>query len=85
MRVVGVTVVPHEAFLGGGSLPGQTLPSYAVRIDAEDAATFARSLREAKVPVVSRLHDGAVYLDMRTLFPSECDQVVITFDEITKE
>jgi len=85
MRVVGVTVVPHEAFLGGGSLPGQTLPSYAVRIDAEDAAAFARRLREAKVPVVSRLHDGAVYLDMRTLFPSECDQVVITFDEIIKE
>jgi len=85
LRVVGVTVVPHEAFLGGGSLPGQTLPSYAVRIDADDAATFARRLREAKMPVVSRVHEGAVYLDMRTLFPSECDQVVETFDEIIKE
>jgi L-seryl-tRNA(Ser) seleniumtransferase len=81
MRVVGVSVVPHEAFLGGGSLPGQTLPSYAIRVDAEDAASFARRLREAKVPVVSRVHDGAVYLDMRTLFPSECDQVVATFGE----
>lgn len=82
LRGVGVSVVPHEAFLGGGSLPGQTLPSYAVRIDAEEAAEFARRLREAKVPVVSRVHDGAVYLDMRTLFPSECDTVVETFDEM---
>lgn len=82
LRKVGVSVVPHEAFLGGGSLPGQTLRSYAVRIDAEEAAECARRLREAKVPVVSRVHDRAVYLDMRTLFPSECDRVVETFDEV---
>jgi len=82
LRVVGVSVVPHEAFLGGGSLPTQTLPSTAVRIDAEEATGFARRLREARVPVVPRVHDGAVYLDMRTLFPSECDQVVATVGEV---
>jgi L-seryl-tRNA(Ser) seleniumtransferase len=82
LRVVEVSVVPHEAFLGGGSLPGQTLPSYAVRIDAEDAPELARRLREATVPVVSRVHDGAIYLDMRTLFPSECVMVVNTFGQV---
>ncbi|MEI7945440.1 MAG: L-seryl-tRNA(Sec) selenium transferase [bacterium] len=80
--VVEVSVVPHEAFLGGGSLPGQTLPSYAVRIDAEDAPELARRLREATVPVVPRVHDGAIYLDMRTLFPSECVMVVNTFGQV---
>ena len=82
LRVVEVSVVPHEAFLGGGSLPGQTLPSYAVRIDADDAPELARRLREATVPVVSRVHDGAIYLDMRTLFPSECVMVVNTFGQV---
>jgi L-seryl-tRNA(Ser) seleniumtransferase len=85
LRVVSVSVVPHEAFLGGGSLPTQTLPSYAIRIDAEAATEFARRLREARVPVVSRLHEGAVYLDMRTLFPAECDQVVATVGEVMHE
>jgi len=85
LRVVSVSVVPHEAFLGGGSLPTQTLPSYAIRIEADEATEFARRLREARVPVVPRVHDGAVYLDMRTLFPFECDQVVSTFDEIIQE
>jgi L-seryl-tRNA(Ser) seleniumtransferase len=84
LRVVEVSVVPHESFLGGGSLPTQTLPSYAVRIEAEAPTEFARRLREAKVPVVSRLHEGAVYLDMRTLFPSECDQVVATVGEVIR-
>lgn len=82
LRVVEVSVVPHEAFLGGGSLPGQTLPSYAVRIDAEDAPELARRLREATVPVVSRVHDGAIFLDMRTLFPAECVKVVNTFSQV---
>jgi len=82
LRVVEVSVVPHEAFLGGGSLPGQTLPSYAVRIDADDAPELARRLREATVPVVSRVHDGAIYLDMRTLFPSESVMVVNTFGQV---
>lgn len=82
LRVVAVSVVPHEAFLGGGSLPTQTLPSYAVRIEVDDAPALARRLREAKVPLVARVHEGALYLDMRTLFPSECDTVVASFDGI---
>ena len=82
IRDVKVSVVLHEAFLGGGSLPGQALPSYAVRIDAKDASVLARRLREARHPVVPRVHDGALYLDMRTLFPSECVKVVDTFGAI---
>ena len=82
MRDVAILAVPHESFLGGGSLPGQALVSYAVRIEAKDATALARRLREARVPVVPRVHDGAIYLDMRTLFPSECVKVVDTFGEV---
>jgi len=80
---VPVAVVAHEAYLGGGSLPGQALPSFAVRIGTDDAVTLARNLREASVPVVSRVHQDALYLDMRTMMPGECEQVVRTFGEIS--
>jgi L-seryl-tRNA(Ser) seleniumtransferase len=76
-----VAVVEHASFLGGGSLPGEALPSYAVRLGAREgqAATVARQLREAAVPVVSRVHQDAVLLDMRTVSQAECAVIVQTF------
>ena len=78
-----VAVVAHDAYLGGGSLPGQAIPSFAVRIQPRDgqAAVLARGLREAVLPVVSRVHHDAVYLDMRTLAPDECGPLLQTFRE----
>jgi L-seryl-tRNA(Ser) seleniumtransferase len=78
-----VAVVEHASYLGGGSLPGQVLPSFAVRIAVRDgqAAPAARRLREASVPVVCRVHQDALYLDMRTVSEEECAQIVRTFQE----
>ena len=74
-----VSVVEHQAYLGGGSLPGQALPSFAVSIaPTGDIATFARKLREAPCPVVPRIHHGAILLDMRTVLPEECDTLIAT-------
>lgn len=72
-----VSVVEHDSYLGGGALPGQILPSYAVRIDVRggQAAAVARLLREGAVPVVSRVHQEALYLDMRTVASEECAQI----------
>jgi L-seryl-tRNA(Ser) seleniumtransferase len=79
-----VSVVEHSSYLGGGSLPGQVLPSFAVRLAVRDggAATLARRLRESSVPVVSRVHQEALYLDMRTLSAEECERVAQTFSEV---
>ncbi|MCL2105436.1 MAG: L-seryl-tRNA(Sec) selenium transferase, partial [Kiritimatiellaeota bacterium] len=77
-----VAVVAHDAYLGGGALPGQALPSFAVRIKTRDAATLARKLREADVPVVARVHQDALYLDMRTVMPGECGQVIRSFSTV---
>ena len=79
-----ISVVAHEAYLGGGALPGQALPSFAVRIETADAAALARSLRGAPVPVVARIHQGALYLDMRTVMPDECPQVIRAFGKIQR-
>lgn len=78
-----VAVVEHAAYLGGGSLPGQALSSYAVRIAVRggQAATVARQLREAAVPVVSRVYQDAVLLDMRTVSQEECSVIAQTFRE----
>lgn len=76
-----VAVVEHAAYLGGGSLPGQAIPSYAVQVNVRDggAAALARRLRESATPVVCRVHQDAVLLDMRTVSADECGCVASAF------
>jgi L-seryl-tRNA(Ser) seleniumtransferase len=57
------TPVPCWSVPGGGSLPGQSIPSAGVRIDGDHSA----ALRAGDPPVVARVHDGATVLDLRTV------------------
>ncbi len=77
----GITaeVVAAASAVGGGSLPGQTLPTRAVRIAAPHAAKIAAQLRAAAVPVITRLEEGAIWLDPRTVLP---EQESVLLDEI---
>lgn len=73
-----VTVTEETSYLGGGTLPEEGLPSCAVRIKSPDksAADLAQQLRLATVPIVGRIHDEAVLLDMRTVNPSEHEDIL---------
>ena len=55
--------------VGSGSLPVDRLPSTALRIasTAVKPAAIARALRALPIPVVGRIHDEAVWLDLRGL------------------
>ena len=70
-----IDVVESRAPVGGGSLPGFELPSWAVAIrdvrSAGAAESFAAQLRAASVPVVARVADDAVLLDARTLLDGD--------------
>jgi len=58
--------------VGGGSLPGQTLPSIALAITPTSGADeVCRRLREAAVPVLARIEDDWVLLDPRTVVPDQ--------------
>ena len=64
------SICASEATVGGGSLPGETLPSLAHRVPAADLAIAARRLRLAGV--VGRVHEGQLLLDLRSA-PPESD------------
>jgi L-seryl-tRNA(Ser) seleniumtransferase len=70
-------VVDGESVVGGGSLPGGTLPTRLVAITgvAKDGQrrlqTLARVLRQNDTPVVARISDDALLLDPRSVFPEE--------------
>ena len=64
--------VPSMCEIGSGSLPTQGIDSISVRITGSsdaDARALLTRLRQLPTPVIGRLHDGAVWLDMRLAEP----------------
>ncbi|HEX2729064.1 MAG TPA: L-seryl-tRNA(Sec) selenium transferase, partial [Rubrobacteraceae bacterium] len=70
-----IDVAPSIARSGGGTMPVYEIPSFAVRVAGEADALAAR-LRAAAPPVVGRVHEGRVWLDLRTLLPGDEEAVV---------
>ena len=75
------TVVESRSAIGGGSLPGETLPTWVLTFDASGIAGGAevvmKRLREGQPPVVARVEDENVLFDPRTVGPDE-DETLLT-------
>ena len=76
----GLRVVEAETAVGGGSLPGGTLPTRALAIEPSraNADTLAAQLRKpAKhTAVIGRIEDDRLLLDPRTVLPEEDDELI---------
>ena len=69
-RLAGaVEVVLTEATVGGGSLPGETLPSFGLALGGGSADRTLAALRQGNPAVVGRIEGGRVILDLRTVDP----------------
>lgn len=67
-------IIPGESLIGGGSAPTSTLPTFILAVTAGSlsAEELAARLRRHSPPVVARVEEGRVLLDLRTvLSPSE--------------
>jgi L-seryl-tRNA(Ser) seleniumtransferase len=73
-------VIDGESLIGGGSLPGATLPTRLVAIGDNKKPALARkialSLRLQDTPVIGRISDGVLLLDPRTVSPEEDETVI---------
>jgi L-seryl-tRNA(Ser) seleniumtransferase len=73
----GAEIIETTSYAGGGSLPQSALPSVGVALrPARGASGAAARLRKNDRPVIARIEDGRLILDMRTIAPSE-DAVAI--------
>jgi L-seryl-tRNA(Ser) seleniumtransferase len=70
---VGGAPIEVRSTVGGGSLPGETLPSWGVRLGSRSASSVLAALRRGTPAVVARIEDGAVVLDLRTVDPARDD------------
>jgi L-seryl-tRNA(Ser) seleniumtransferase len=73
-----VAATEDVAYVGGGSLPDQKMPSWVVEIVARGIGDgeLAQRLRSGEPAVMGRLRAGKVVLDVRTVFPPQEDALV---------
>ena len=76
-------VIEGESVVGGGSLPGGTLPTRLVAIGGEGgkkgqniAQTLSQRLRSQETPVIGRVSDDVLLLDPRSVLPEDDEMVV---------
>ena len=57
--------------VGGGSLPGETLPTKLVAVQVHSPDDLARRLRLGQPAVVGRIEEDRFLLDLRTVMPEQ--------------
>ncbi len=75
---ISFQVVDSVSTVGGGSLPGQTLPSKVLSVSVDSVEALAEKLRylEDSHPIIARLEDNRLLLDPRTVLPEQ-DKVLV--------
>jgi L-seryl-tRNA(Ser) seleniumtransferase len=71
-------VVSGETMVGGGSLPGGTLPTKLVAVGGGNKVvqSLAKKLRSRDIPVIGRIEKDQLLLDPRTVLPEE-DEIIV--------
>jgi len=72
-----VSVVDSEATIGGGAFPDSKIDSIAISINDVNPNEIDRKLRELNTPIVGRIVDNTLLLDIRTV-PSAYDDILFS-------
>jgi L-seryl-tRNA(Ser) seleniumtransferase len=79
-----VSLVSGSSAVGGGSAPGVALPTVLVALDREGltAAQLESQMRGLSTPVIARIVDDRVVLDLRTIPPEADEQLAGLLEEL---
>ena len=79
-------IFPSESAIGGGSLPGETIPTVALKINAHsmqmNAMKIQSLLREFDHPIVARIENDDVIIDPRTILPESDGHITLALQRI---
>ncbi len=64
-------VMETNSTVGGGSLPGETLPTRAVALNIFSPDAFVATLRVNSPPILARIENNRVVIDPRTILPHD--------------
>ena len=81
---VELRVVETIARVGGGALPLASPKSYAVAVRSpyHSAAALEKALRKGEPPVIARIEEDTLLLDLRTVLPREMGEIVAALKKV---
>ena len=83
-QLQSAAIAQSVAYAGGGSFPQDQIPSIAVTMTCEHGASrFAEQLRRASVPIIARIDEERVVLDLRTIAQEDDAYVIRTLQSLT--
>ena len=77
-------VIAGESTVGGGSLPGESLPTWLLALDIPKADKFLAQLRKQNPPVIARTEKDRVLLDPRTVLPEQEGALLVALQNVLK-
>ena len=85
-EVVGIgSVVAGESTVGGGSLPGETLPTYLLSLSVKRPDQFLKKLRSQSPPVIARVENNEIVFDPRTVLPEQEGAFLVVLQNVLGE
>jgi L-seryl-tRNA(Ser) seleniumtransferase len=81
---LSISIKDGESVIGGGAAPSATLPTslLAIASKALSADELGARLRDSNPPIITRVEDGQVLLDLRTVFPEQDKALAVALQQI---
>jgi L-seryl-tRNA(Ser) seleniumtransferase len=71
LKGIRAALVAGESVIGGGSTPEQSIPTWLIAISPDNVVEFESRLRSNDPPVIARIEEDRLLLDLRTVFSEE--------------
>jgi L-seryl-tRNA(Ser) seleniumtransferase len=72
---VDAEILPGKSVIGGGATPDQSLDTWLISPNVADVVEAERRLRANDPPVIGRIEDERLVLDLRTVLPEEEEEL----------
>ena len=82
ITAVRLEVIPGESVIGGGATPEQSIATWLIAVECADVTEAERRLRRRELPVVARIQDERLVLDLRTVFEWQETEVAAALNEL---
>jgi L-seryl-tRNA(Ser) seleniumtransferase len=74
-------VVSGHSVIGGGATPDQAIPTWLIAVDCASVAGCEARLRAHDPPVIARIEQGRLIVDLRTVFLEEEAELIAALRE----